>query len=91
MRPALASRDAGGGPFSATPASPRQIVPAGRRKKGIASALVGTVEAAAKRLGYQRLYLFTSTAPALYAGLGWSALERLDYRGEHVLVMDKTL
>ncbi len=67
------------------------FVPAGQRKKGIASALVGAVEAAAKRLGYDRLYLFTSAAPALYAGLGWSALERLDYRGEHVLVMDKTL
>jgi predicted N-acetyltransferase YhbS len=61
------------------------------RKKGIASALVRTVEEAARRLGYSRLYLFTSTAPDLYAGLGWRALERRDYRGEHIQVMDRTL
>ena len=38
-------------------------VPPEQRKKGIASALVRTVEDAARRLGYSRLYLFTSTAP----------------------------
>jgi predicted N-acetyltransferase YhbS len=61
------------------------------RKQGIASALVRTVEATARRLGYARLYLFTSTAPDLYAGLGWRPLERRDYRGEHIQVMDRTL
>jgi len=61
------------------------------RKKGIASALVRTVEDAARRLGYSRLYLFTSSAPALYAGLGWQALEQRVYRGEHIQVMDKSL
>jgi predicted N-acetyltransferase YhbS len=67
------------------------FVPPARRKKGIASALVRTVEEAARRLGYSRLFLFTSTAPDLYAGLGWRALERRDYRGEHIQVMDRTL
>ncbi|MDI1284896.1 MAG: GNAT family N-acetyltransferase [Reyranella sp.] len=61
------------------------------RKKGIASALVRAVEETARRLGYSRLYLFTSTAPDLYAGLGWRPLERRDYRGEHIQVMDRTL
>jgi predicted N-acetyltransferase YhbS len=61
------------------------------RKKGIASALVRTVEDTARRLGYSRLYLFTSTAPHLYASLGWRPLERRDYRGEHIQVMDRTL
>ena len=61
------------------------------RKKGIASVLVRTVEEAARRLGYDRLYLFTSTAPSLYAGLGWRALEQRDYRGEIIQVMDKSL
>ena len=46
------------------------FVPPEHRKKGIASALVRTVEDAARRLGYSRLYLFTSSAPTLYAGLG---------------------
>ena len=66
-------------------------VPPEHRKKGIASALVRKVEDAARRIGYDRLYLFTSTAPSLYAGLGWRALERRDYRGEHIQVMDKAL
>jgi predicted N-acetyltransferase YhbS len=66
-------------------------VPPEHRKKGIASALVRTVEDAARRIGYDRLYLFTSTAPSLYAGLGWTALEQRDYRGEHIQVMEKAL
>ncbi len=66
-------------------------VPPEHRKKGIASALVRKVEDAARRIGYDRLYLFTSTAPSLYEGLGWRTLERRDYRGEHIQVMDKAL
>jgi predicted N-acetyltransferase YhbS len=66
-------------------------VPPEQRKKGVASALVRTVEDAARRLGYARLYLFTSTAPKLYADLGWRPLEQRDYRGDHIQIMDKTL
>ncbi len=62
------------------------FVPPEHRKKGIASALVRTVEDAARRFGYSRLYLFTSSAPALYTGLGWRAPEQRDYRGEHIQV-----
>ena len=67
------------------------FVPPEQRGKGIASALVRTVEAAARRIGYSRLYLFTTSAARLYAGLGWRALEQRDYRGEHIQVMDKAL
>ena len=67
------------------------FVPPEHRRKGIASALVRSVEETARRLGYSRLYLFTSTAPDLYAGLGWRALERRDYRGEQIQVMDRML
>jgi predicted N-acetyltransferase YhbS len=66
-------------------------VPPEHRRKGIASALVRAVEDAARRIGYERLYLFTSTAPSLYAALGWRALEQREYRGEHIRVMDKAL
>jgi predicted GNAT family acetyltransferase len=52
------------------------FVPAEQRGKGIASAMVAAVEAAARRLGYPMLYLFTTSAARLYAGLGWRALER---------------
>lgn len=66
-------------------------VPPQHRQRGIASALVDAVEAAARRIGYDRLYLFTSSAAALYARKGWTALERRDYRGEHIQVMEKSL
>jgi GNAT superfamily N-acetyltransferase len=66
-------------------------VPQEHRKKGVASALVRTVEDAARRIGYDRLYLFTHSAASLYAGLGWRELEQRDYRGEHIQVMDKSL
>ena len=67
------------------------FVPANHRHKGVASALVRAVEEKAQELGYRRLYLFTSSAPALYARLGWRDLEKRDYRGEHIQVMDKVL
>ena len=67
------------------------FVPAEQRGKGIASALVVAIEEAARRLGYPILYLFTTSAARLYARLGWRALERRAYRGEHIQVMDKAL
>ena len=67
------------------------FVPPEQRGKGIASALVRTVEDAARRFGYASLYLFTASAGPLYAGLGWRALEQRDYRGERIQVMDKAL
>ncbi len=67
------------------------FVPVASRRKGIASALVRAVEQAARRFGYPRLHLFTTSASALYAGLGWRALERREYRGERIQVMDKML
>ena len=67
------------------------FVPAEQRGKGIASALVVAIEDAARRLGYPQLYLFTTSAARFYARLGWRALERRAYRGEHIQVMDKAL
>jgi predicted N-acetyltransferase YhbS len=67
------------------------FVPLAQRGKGIASALVVAIEDTARRLGYPTLYLFTTSAARLYAGLGWRALERREYRGEHIQVMDKAL
>lgn len=67
------------------------FVPPDQRGRGVATALVGVVEDAARRFGYSRLFLFTASVPQLYARLGWRALERRPYRGEHVQVMDKAL
>ncbi|CAN5796482.1 GNAT family N-acetyltransferase [soil metagenome] len=67
------------------------FVPAEQRGQGIASALVPVVERTAQRLGYTRLYLFTTSAADLYSRLGWQAREQLAYRGERIQVMDKAL
>lgn len=61
------------------------------RRRGIAGLLVRAGEDAARRLGFARLYLFTASVPALYAGLGWQARETRDYRGERITVMDRDL
>ena len=66
-------------------------VPVEQRGKSIASTLVIAIEDAARRLGYRTLHLFTTSAAPLYAGLGWRARERREYRGEHIQVMDKAL
>jgi hypothetical protein len=70
----------------------RQRIRAGRASgKGVASSLAVAIENAARRLGYPTLYLFTTSAVRLYAGLGWRALERREYRGENIQVMGKAL
>jgi GNAT superfamily N-acetyltransferase len=59
------------------------------RRGGIASALVHRVVHEAADLGVARLYLFT-TGPmreALYAGLGWSVLDRPMYQGVERVLM----
>jgi predicted N-acetyltransferase YhbS len=66
-------------------------VPPAARRAGLGSRLVGAVEALAHQFGYRRLYLFTASAPQLYARLGWQALEVRDYRGERVTVMARDL
>jgi len=61
------------------------------RRRGIAAQLVGAVEAAARRLGFARIFLYTPSAAPLYARLGWRALETRPHRGEIVTVMDRDL
>lgn len=64
------------------------VAPAYRRR-GIGSALVQAVEAAAQGLHIQRLYLFTPDQEHFYARLGWSVLERVAYWNQTVVVMEK--
>lgn len=65
-------------------------VPPAARRRGIASQLVLAVEAEAARQGFAALFLYTATVPALYAGLGWHAIDRCTYRGEDLTIMTKT-
>lgn len=57
------------------------------RGQGIATALCQRVMHFASKLGLARIYLYTPSAERLYARLGWSVLERLNYRGVDVTIM----
>ncbi len=58
------------------------------RKRGIGTALVRAVAAEARRIGYDRLYLYTSgELPQFYDRLGWSVRERVYYLGKERAVM----
>jgi len=57
------------------------------RRRGIGSALVERVIGCAATLGVRRLYLYTPGAEQMYLRLGWSAIERTNYRGADVAVM----
>lgn len=60
------------------------------RGRGIGSRLVGFAEAEAQRRGIPTLYLFTPDKQRMYARLGWTTIEEVEYRGEHVTVMTKS-
>jgi GNAT superfamily N-acetyltransferase len=57
------------------------------RRKGIGSALVARIVEESRALGVTRLYLYTPKAERLYARLGWTLLERANYRAMEVAIM----
>ncbi|RPI24463.1 MAG: GNAT family N-acetyltransferase [Chloroflexota bacterium] len=61
------------------------------RNRGAGSELVRAVEAEARKLGIQRLYLFTPDRDQFYTRLGWRVLENTEYRSKQVVIMDKML
>ncbi len=61
------------------------------RRQGIGSNLVIHAEGEAKRIGVERLYLFTPDMEAFYKSLGWAVLQKEDYRGTPVTIMSKDL
>ncbi len=60
------------------------------RRRGIGNQRVGFAEAEAQRRGIPTLYLFTPDKQRMYARLGWTTIEEVEYRGEHVTVMTKS-
>jgi predicted N-acetyltransferase YhbS len=63
------------------------VVDPALRGRGIGSALVRRLVAKAAELGVERLYLYTPDQERLYARLGFQVLERVEYRGEEVVIM----
>jgi N-carbamoylputrescine amidase len=61
------------------------------RGQGVGAALVRRCEEEARRLGTNRLYLYTRQATGFYAGLGWSVVSEEEYEGEPAAVMVREL
>jgi GNAT superfamily N-acetyltransferase len=57
------------------------------RRQGIATRLCEHVMHFASALGLPRIYLYTPSAESFYARLGWSVLERINYKGVDVTIM----
>jgi GNAT superfamily N-acetyltransferase len=63
------------------------VTPA-RRGKGVGTALVHRAVIEAQRLGVENVYLYTPDKEQFYARRGWSVLERVEYRGWDVVIME---
>lgn len=61
------------------------------RNRGIGTALTRTVERGAKRLGYDRLYLYTAPAEQFYDRLGWETISRDELAGAAIAIMVRRL
>ena len=58
-----------------------------RRRRGVASLLIERAVAEARRLKLPTLFLWTSSAEALYLKLGWRIVERTEYCGKSIVIM----
>ncbi len=61
------------------------------RNRGVGAALVQRVAQEAQLLGFPMLYLFTPDRAAFYAKLGWQVVERDEWNGCEVTVMELPL
>ncbi|WP_144182903.1 GNAT family N-acetyltransferase [Elioraea rosea] len=61
------------------------------RGRGYARVVVTAVESAARRGGFETLWLFTNSAPALYAGLGWQDAGTITEGGKPYALMRRRL
>ena len=60
------------------------------RRKGVGTTLVAHAVRAASHMGVPTLYLYTASAQALYAGLGWTTVADEFYEGSKVVVMERS-
>ena len=63
----------------------------GWRNQGMGTMLMHRATEEARRLKVPRLYLWTHSAERLYRRLGWQVVERSDYFGKEVVVMQVDL
>jgi GNAT superfamily N-acetyltransferase len=61
------------------------------RGRGVATAIVSRLLDEARRLRLPQLYLWTPSAAALYAKLGWADFDTLEYCGQTITLMVREL
>ncbi len=61
------------------------------RGKGHGSMIVRRLEEIARKLGTEKLYLYTPRSAAFYERLGWRKYEVAPYKGQHVTIMERIL
>jgi GNAT superfamily N-acetyltransferase len=61
------------------------------RRRGVGSLLMQRALEAATRLHLEKLFLWTSSAESLYLKLGWRPVERLDYCGNRIVIMERNI
>jgi GNAT superfamily N-acetyltransferase len=66
------------------------VVPEHRRK-GAGAVLVRAIEDQARQRGFSRLYLYTTDAAGFYTRLGWSTLDRTNWKGLDTALMVRDL
>ena len=57
------------------------------RRRGVASLLMARAVEEARRLNLDRLFLWTASAESLYLKLGWQPVERTEYCGMNIVIM----
>ena len=57
------------------------------RQRGVASLLMRRAVEEARRLNLERLFLWTASAESLYLKLGWQPVERTEYCGKSIVIM----
>ena len=57
------------------------------RKRGVGSVLMERAVNEARRLKLPTIHLWTSSAEKLYTSLGWRVVERMDYGGKPIVLM----
>lgn len=61
------------------------------RQKGYGALICNYIQDYSKKMGFEKMYLFTDTAERLYNRLGWTELERLQLGNRNVVIMEKNL
>jgi predicted N-acetyltransferase YhbS len=62
-----------------------------QRRKGAGAELVRAIEDQARRRGFSRLYLYSTETVGFYERLGWSVLDRTNWKGLDTALMVRDL